>query len=813
MKRNRLSLYILFIISFNIFLIFNIFIKNGYSQGSTNYTFEKDIVYSSTNPIYDDSFNIRNITEYTELYNATYSFTNEIDGLNNTNINFIDSKSGNGLISIINNFNGHSKVLKIDFEASASTYGYNDFLDQDFGTIEFWISSSDSINTIALWFKHETDLIASLVINNDLVRIWSGAYDYNEAYSEPEWIHIRFDFESGGGGYKGLGADTFKIYINDVSHGAYTFNVNVDHIDNIELQVANNAEIGYFDGIDYSWNPFYFLNKNLIPLISLNTTNKEINGYDFALDGIDNFYSIGYGSHLDLIQTWEITGNEATIFFDYTNENEWLRDRVIRFEQTGGAGGGFINKDDLNIIDNFINITLAFNLSVYNINGGYIQFETYSDSKLLVDLRIYKTGGNINLAYHDGSYNDLYSGINLNDIYLINLLINLEIDKAFLQLQENDITIINDNFPLENDNELNVDSIDFGTVGNAGNHLVIDVDYIGIYKSGRSYITPDATYMWLDFTFHKTWIYTNQNLFSMISNGTLSIYGMHSSGDIRYFPGLFPGAILYTIDDFSSHDNSLYFYNIYNVSQSAQIQFAHLIIYSKDTFLIDYLNIEGTKLTEGLNEHSLVFNYSGVNINNSYFYTDTSNRLQFIHNSDDTNLEYIQASFNINNISSNGRAISFLSTKNDIAFGNFRINFTDDTSNILNIPNILTTTRVILTQNKTINKFIILISDNDDNSISGQTLGYIDNLLLYFSENIDVSIITVAIITMMIPLILIITPTFIISNRIGKGAILPMFTLMSLILVATDIIPIWLFFVIAYSISLFIFLKKNEVET
>ena len=999
MKIKKTLLFSIIIFS----LISSLFSVSVLGIADINYTFEKDILYTSTNPEPDNFFNVRNITEYTEIYNATYSFTNEIVGTTGIDIDFIDvdNNDANTNTKIIDEKDGHNKILEAYDNNNSGRFEFSNlFIPQVSGSIEFWfqmtnislkttyirlresstfsvavsIFNSDGklyyyngssqviqdilvdtwyhvridfncitdtndiyINGIkiiesgAFWinvdsitefyvlsdnthldyytyfdaigysfevienFDFENDIIGNepllwninphggssiatverfqesnvlKVLDNDIVNNIHVVSDLTQSIDQSieyyiavndisltDWYYMRF-VESGSGRvllridnndldyHNGAvwssvkddfiiintwfkitinlhdSVNTFDIFIDDILEGS-----NLGFITNSIVSVnqlsfesgATETSITYLDNFNINSTNFihynYSIGQNIIPFIYVDTTNKEINHYDFALREPDLTYPIGYGSHGLFIQNWEILGNEATISVDNSEvfgSIPYLRDRAIRFEQTGASGGGAIQKTNMELIDNFIDITLGFSVSVYDINGGYIKFAIYSEAPILVDLRIYKTGGNINLAYYDGSYNDLYSGLNLNDIYFIDLLVNLEIDRGFIQLYENDTIIIDDNFPLVNNNESKVDNIDFGTNGNVGNHIIVDVDDIGIYKSGRNYIEFNSTFMYFNFIFGKTWIFKQQSLFSMIANGTLSIYGRGSSGDIDYFPSLvpFPGATMYFLNDFTSHDNSLFFYNLYDFNQTPHFQFARLIIYSRDNFSINYLNIEGSKLTEGLNEYILEFDYSNVNINNSYFYTDTSNRLQFTHFTDNTNTsEFIQARFNINDTTSTEARISFRSLINNNAKGFFRINYTT-TSDFIPFPIVQSTTSTFLTQGKNIRDLIIIISDLDDNSVSGLTSGFIDNVKILFLENIQITVITLSLIGMIIPLIIILTPTVALRDLYGKSFVIPIFLLMSLILVISGIIPIWLFFIIALSSSLFL-VKEN----
>ena len=118
------------------------------------------------------------------------------------------------------------------------------------------------------------------------------------------------------------------------------------------------------------------------------------------------------------------------------------------------------------------------------------------------------------------------------------------------------------------------------------------------------------------------------------------------------------------------------FRNLY--SDSCSLFFNPLIFlyfYNNFTssFNINLLKISGSSLNEGSNKYWLEFLYSNVDIDNNYFYIDSLNRLTYSCFSDDSNLEYIQADFNINDVYIYNRFISFNSYLFGDFFGNFRV--------------------------------------------------------------------------------------------------------------------------------------------
>ena len=135
-------------------------------------------------------------------------------------------------------------------------------------------------------------------------------------------------------------------------------------------------------------------------------------------------------------------------------------------------------------------------------------------------------------------------------------------------------------------------------------------------------------------------------------------------------------------------------------------------------------------------------------------------------------------------------------------------------SSQVEIPIIEKTTRAILPLNKTIDSFIVLISDNDQDIILGTTTGYVSQPILLNVLGISLPIITAGLIEMMIPLLMILIPTLLISKGFGdegKKLLIPLFLVFSLVTTATLIIPIWIFFIIAFGTALFLF-RNKEIE-
>ena len=114
MKTKKLSLLLISILLFT-FVIGFFSIEGVAGVNDLNFTFQNDNLFNITNTVYDDSFNVRNQTEYSGHYPATYSFENEI-GFVDTEISCFNLVSGSEPFknaTVISYNDGHSAVVRL----------------------------------------------------------------------------------------------------------------------------------------------------------------------------------------------------------------------------------------------------------------------------------------------------------------------------------------------------------------------------------------------------------------------------------------------------------------------------------------------------------------------------------------------------------------------------------------------------------------------------------------------------------------------------------------------------------------------------
>ncbi|TET60953.1 MAG: hypothetical protein E3J52_02415, partial [Promethearchaeota archaeon] len=253
MKKYRLSV-VLFVLLICTFLLSISSINVLGSSNTLEFTFEKDVLYSESNPLYDDSFNVRNQTTFTGHYLATYSFENE-SGLIGNQIDFIDiyDETGEPYISVNSSKNGHNEILEFyNDDISSNTDLENNFIEIIEGTIEFWFQYDgngerfyfqlwDSSNVIAFNMILKTDNVGYYDSENNLIGITTLIPNV--------WNHYKIIFN--------CTADIFDLNVNgilEVDNGE--MRNDVDSVDTLYLWARNGDGVNYewIDAIGYSWD-------------------------------------------------------------------------------------------------------------------------------------------------------------------------------------------------------------------------------------------------------------------------------------------------------------------------------------------------------------------------------------------------------------------------------------------------------------------------------------------------------------------------------------------------------------------------------
>ncbi|MFW9968851.1 MAG: PKD domain-containing protein [Candidatus Odinarchaeota archaeon] len=208
-------------------------------------------------------------------YDATYSFLNEEEGSTivewNENEGWIDNSNSGCNPTIVNNIDGHHKVLQF-YDSSATKAGciINDWVHSCItGTVELWARTSSATDitdivigdgsiTNSLYFRFDDD--------GNMKYYDGGAYYTLGTYQADRWYHIRFDWTltdvpwMPDEKYWNVRVDGQYIGMGLPFYGApVAMNCLV-----LQTDVGSAGYSFYVDAIGYSFDPEYKIGDNLI---------------------------------------------------------------------------------------------------------------------------------------------------------------------------------------------------------------------------------------------------------------------------------------------------------------------------------------------------------------------------------------------------------------------------------------------------------------------------------------------------------------------------------------------------------------------
>ncbi|MFX1281399.1 MAG: PKD domain-containing protein, partial [Promethearchaeota archaeon] len=220
--------------------------------------------------------------EATNKYIATYNWQNAIidsipngwtiyslEGLNPplTSVSIVESGD-----------EAHDKVLRLNDNSHQKGISIgNTFEGQDYGTVEFWVRSSDiSSKTWALSLWDDTDMALQVLVD-DMNWQYTTNTNYYSIYSSFNaeadlWYHVRIDFciDNSSGNYYNLTSQQFRITVNDLESSIFTIdNVDITKINTLKLETSiRDTGTSWIDAIGYSWDPYYQVGDNRNPVIT-----------------------------------------------------------------------------------------------------------------------------------------------------------------------------------------------------------------------------------------------------------------------------------------------------------------------------------------------------------------------------------------------------------------------------------------------------------------------------------------------------------------------------------------------------------------
>ena len=757
-------------------------------------------------------------------YNATYSFNDDIDG--DDPVDFVLTEPADTNIEVVNYIDNHYKILEMEDFGVNSPVIQQFFDSQTSGTIEFWTrinSTNQGTNFYGLNSGSQTIFFA--FATDGKFEYYDGA-SYIEImnYNANQWYHIKWanmdfiNFE-------------YDIYIDNILKVENAgFKTDDSSINKFQMYMGGTANLGYIDGLGYSWDSFYEIGDNLkhysisdniVPYHTINETINQVDKYEFTIKDKDVLNENG----LDNPNGW--TDIEET--GDTVNIQTYGNGKSIYMSSTSGYLG--IVKSDFNSYPNTIGterINVSFNwCSIDNATGMFMLTDyeiRSSDNTLITRIRLEFFGNptfESNLQYYNGS-----DYINLDDDVASWFLFYTWYDfNIFIDYPSNMVTFRFNNgtknmiyhFPTLATNKSGLKEVRLFSDENGGNiHTSTWLDSIGVWCDG---LAINDEFGWKSIDLPSNWNLKNNNLFLGNYDGwaNISVCNDSYSVGVSDFYDLFSLYYTYGTEEIL---------NLYTLYSTVIIE-PYLIIYQTNfiddiyigwmdvrNFTITNLSIEGVKLVEGINERYLIYDYSSGYTDpfKNYFY-ESGSRVYYTLTCENSNLEYIQATFDIKDVSAINRSVDADALLQGTPFlfgeGAFNVKFTDATT--LSFVFIgYESFNQILPQSKVIKEFVFLITDDDNDLASGNTMtGSFSKIVLVYYPNISVTILTINFLAMLIPLLVLIIPPLVMYKRFGSKIVIWMLMFMAIVCVATSLIPVWIFFILMFCFISYLLVQKS----
>ena len=211
-------------------------------------------------------------------YPATYEFENDVDGT--IPIGWTDEDIGGATTGVLSSYANHNKVINMHDTSGSQEAGTATLFSKTSGTIEFWWRTTSATNLASIRLLDDPSgyAVYMYVSANQWVVSDSGSPTSLRAAAVNTWYHIRLDFETESGGYEGLAADTFYVYIDGVRYGPYGFHAGAQtHMDKFKVATEDvfTGDV-YVDSVGFSWDPNYNIGDNFEEGLFLSFENSTV---------------------------------------------------------------------------------------------------------------------------------------------------------------------------------------------------------------------------------------------------------------------------------------------------------------------------------------------------------------------------------------------------------------------------------------------------------------------------------------------------------------------------------------------------------
>lgn len=537
--------------------------------------------------------------------------------------------------------------------------------------------------------------------------------------------------------------------------------------------------------------------ENMIPIIDYNNIT-EVDKCEFAYN-ITN-YEPNETEYATINNDWSET--------DYDNEHvktsiESEGEISIYYLETTGYQFG-INKEFGYSGIGIYNITLIVNKIDFYANTKGFNFNIYTyDDTLLVRLRIILNYPIINIYYYDGSsYIYLYS---MKDQYHNDLILNIYID-SFCILELTEVSeFYNVYYFPKLTNKTGINTIEF--IGDTLTEDTMDIyiKSIGVYINGSSYKPDDLSSITIN-TNIDYWNDDTHNMFYINADGSLS-FSVEYDGviDEKIFPLTY-----------FNNELKVFYYTESKIFKGHGVY--SFLLLTNSSYQINMIKIGAIVLKQDINKYFMEFDYGNVDITENYFYVDDNNYLRFYIDFNDENTEYIQATFDINNVSSTNHSVSFRNCYSGYMIPYLCLQYTDTSYTYYDFKYNPSTTNYLIKQAVFVDKFIINVSDCIPNFYDysetdiGFTYGYITLLKFIYIRDIELTFITISLINGIIPLIIMLLPTIALRIKFGNKVVVPVLIIMTILCVVMFLIPVWLFSILLIIYGYLILINRKELN-
>lgn len=796
-KKNLIILSILFfLLSFSLFQAIQI--NTVYSVTTKNFQFRNTYPFNSATSTFSliDS-NIHNQSTFGQ-FTGNHNFINLAEVTS-----FVDTdNSGSGCsVSWQNAFFTHEGLLElIDTSGTYQADIYHDLNSDEYrGTFEFWLGTDDFSDTFNFAIYNAGTQIMRIMYDSDGSRIYkSGGYDtVSFDLHANTWIHTRIDYEVGAGGYMGLSADTYQVYINTVDYGVFTFITATNLVNKVRLFTAGTS-IGdfFFDALGNT-NEGYNINGNIIPPTTI-TSTQELDKYEFNYDNTGSLYQQG----ADNPQDWTDYQENGLDYVNIKNDPDEVFDRTVDIK-VGSVLKEFGLYKTFNLENGFFNISFSIkNCILYNgTTTGYHYFNMsiYSyDDTLVSQISILDDDNSnyLKLVYYDGTHNqELAKFTQKSGDHYFNLLLG-----SLSLLTHNGKEYV---IPSLANNHYGLGTVWFIAESERTVNSHYYLDNVGIYQNGTSVFSGYSMRIY-NLTSFTTWdSQANPNLnCTILGNTSITIAGYYPTIDNIYS---------FEISSYSNFNNTFINYNLYNLNFI--LYSPYIIFIYNDSLTINGLGINGFCLKEGTNKYAPEITNHNINETESYFYV-FNNKLKYTFTANDSNLEYMTIKFDINDlVMLNWTCAGGLYATGQFSTGVALI-YTDGFGSFEYALPYYKEFNYIPPQTKVLDYFTFFVSDLD-NDINSTGTGYFNSIVFTFFGELSFTISITNLISALLPLIVIMVMTFSIygliyyrNKKIAESSFIPLLLLSVIVLFIMGNIILWQFFTMITCIFMLMLSKR-----